>query len=183
VQVLKLYDRQRRPPNWTDIVKPGQFVAFAKDLDSGVPCDDEGRRLATESDATCVVFDSLDDARRFAEERTAHHASLRFDIFDAEGRANPPLLTVVSPHRAHTLDNTPHALRRRSRIAAGLFIASIPLFAFQYWGDTEGVFVLPMIIGINLIVAAGRLVLMNLGIREAERRRQERVADALRGAK
>ena len=178
MQVVKLYDSGRRPPSWTDIIRRGQFVAFAKDLDTGGPRDDEGRRFAAPSDTTCVIFDSLEEARRVCEERTARYPSLQFDIFDSDGRANPPLLTIVSPLSAHRLEENPRAVERRKRLAVALSLGSLPLFAYQYWGDTEGVFVLPMFLGINMLIAAGRLFLMNIGIKDAERRRQERLATA-----
>ena len=58
MQVVRLHDPARRPPSWMQIVKPGQFVVFAKDLDSNVPCDADGRRYADPEEASCVVFDS-----------------------------------------------------------------------------------------------------------------------------
>jgi hypothetical protein len=50
VRELRIYDASRRPASWAEIVRPGQFVAFA-----------------TPSDGTCVLFDSLDEARAFCE--------------------------------------------------------------------------------------------------------------------
>lgn len=175
MQVLKLYDSSRRPANWTDVLTPGQFAALSKDLDQVVPCDHEGRGFADVRDATCVVFDSLDEARRFCEERVRHTPSVLFDVFDSEGRAHPPLITIVNPARVESLDDSPKARRRRTRIAYVLIAAAVALFAIQYWGNTEGVFVLPMFLGLNLLVAAGRLLLMNVGARDADRERERRL--------
>lgn len=176
MQVLRLYDPSRRPPSWTDIIRDGEFAAFAKNLDTEAPSDHDGHPVAAVTDATCVLFDSLEDARRFCEERTQHNPSIRFDVFDSTGRVNPPLLTIVNPLRADRLDDNPRALRRRARLGYALILGSLPLFAFQYWGDTEGVFILPMFLGINLLIAGGRLLLMNVGSKDAERRRQERLS-------
>lgn len=175
MQVLKLYDPSRRPANWTDLLTSGQFAALSKDLDLGVACDHEGRAFADVRATTCVVFDSLDEARRFCEGRVLERPSLQFDVFDSEGRAHPPLITIVSPARAESLDDSPRIRRRRTRIAYALIAAAIVLFAVQYWGDTEGVFVLPMFLGINLLVAAARLLLMNVGARDADRERNRRL--------
>ena len=40
---LRLYDPDRRPSSWTEIIGPGQFVAFSKTVDTGGSCDSEGR--------------------------------------------------------------------------------------------------------------------------------------------
>jgi hypothetical protein len=178
VDVLRLYDAARRPPNWTDIIRPGQFAAFAKDLVTGRPCDQDGQPFARVEDATVLVFESIDSANSFCEDRVRTAPSIVFDIFDADGRTQPPLLTIVNSSRAESLDESPGRLRRRGCLAYGLLCASVALFAYQYWADTEGVFILPMFLGINLVMAAGRLLLMNLGAKGAERRRQERLPRA-----
>lgn len=175
MRILRIYDPGRHPPGWMDIVNPGQFVAFAKDLDSGVPCDADGRAFADSSEATCVLFDSLDEARAFCETALQSAPAARFDVFDAGGRAHAPLLTLVHPSRAQVLDTHPRVLRTRRLIAWALIAAGIPLITYAYWEHTERETILPAFIGINLLLAAGRLFWFNLGVRETERARQERL--------
>jgi hypothetical protein len=179
VQILRIYDSLRRPPNWTDLVQHGRFVAFSKNIDSGVPCDAEGQPFASPNDATLLVFEAFDEARRFCEQRVIDYPAIRFDVYDSDGRVNPPLLTIVNPSRAGALDEHPRTLRRRMQLAMALFAASIVLLVFSYLADKEGVLVVPTFLAISFIVAAVRLLLVNIGVRDAERVRQARVARSL----
>ena len=157
------------------IVKPGQFALFAKDLDSDVPCDVDGRGFADPEQGTCVVFDGLEEARAFAEAAAARTPALRVDIFDAQGRANPPLLTLVHPSRAGEADTHPRVQGRRSLIAWALIATGLPLIGFAYVERNDRDIILPAFVGINMIIAAGRLLWFNLAVRETERVRQDRV--------
>ena len=157
-------------------MRPGQFVVFSKDAVTGVPCDAEGREFASASDATLLVFDELEDAREFCERRVADQPSIQFDLYDSDGKANPPLMTIVNASRAERRDEHPQAFRRRRRIAVGLIVFTVVFLIFGYVVDKDGTFVLPFVLGVPLLVAAGRLLLMNLGIRDTERERQKRLA-------
>ena len=87
MQVVRIHDPERKPASWAEIIRPGQFAAFA-----------------TPSDGTCILFDSLAEARAYCDAAVQSAPAARYDVFDAEGRSNPPLLTIVHPSRAHTLD-------------------------------------------------------------------------------
>src|SRR3954452_20731288 len=104
MQVVRVYDAGRRPPNWTEIIRPGQFVAFAKDLDTEAPCDPSGRPFGSADAVSCIIFDSLAEARRVCHEAVDHAPPVRFDVFDSSGRSSPPLLTIVHASRVATLD-------------------------------------------------------------------------------
>src|SRR3954469_20828619 len=117
MQVLRLHDPGRRPASWTEIMQPRQFAAFAKNLETGAACDAEGRPFADSSHAACFVFDSLEQARAFCEAGVEQTPAMQFDIFDAAGRAQPPLLTVVHPSRARAVESDPSVLRGRRMIA------------------------------------------------------------------
>jgi hypothetical protein len=156
---------------------PGQFVAFAKHVDSGASCDADGQPFAAAADATCVVFDSLDEACRFCDERVRAVPSIGFEVFDSAGRLNPPLLVIVNPARQHVLAGNVRAQRIRKYAAVVLALGALPLFWFDYATD-RGVLVLPTIIGINMLVAAARLMQINSGVKESERVRKERLARA-----
>jgi hypothetical protein len=175
VETLRLHDPERHPSSWVGIVGPGQFVAFAKLADSGASCDAEGRPFATPAEATCLVFDSLGEARRFCAERVTRTPSLRFDIFDSAGRSEPPLLVMVSPASEHTLEGSPDASRARNLLAAALLLLAILLIGFDYWAP-ETALGLAAFLGISLMVGAARLLFLNMGSREAERARLERLA-------
>jgi hypothetical protein len=60
---LRLFDSSRHPANWTEIIRAGQYAAFSKRAATGAPCDADGDSFATTDDATCLLFDALEDAR------------------------------------------------------------------------------------------------------------------------
>jgi hypothetical protein len=175
MQAIRLHDPARAPANWMQIVRPGQFMLFSKDLDSGAPCDLEGRPFADVALATGVLCDSMAEVRLVAEAAVARVPSLRIDVFDAEGRANPALLTVLHPARAAAADTHPRVLGRRRWIAWSLIAAAIPLLAYAIVERTHRDIILPAFLGLNMLLAAGRLLWFNLGVRETERARQERL--------
>ena len=178
MQVVRIHDAARRPASWTGIIKPGQFVAFAKDAGSGAACDADGRPFEDPARATCLIFDSLPEAQAFCEAAAARSESVQFDVFDSAGRARSPLLTFVHPSRAVVLETHPRVLGRRRLIAWGLIAAGIPLIVYAYVKHTERDIILPAFVGINMLIAAGRLLWLNLAIREVEAQRLARLKHA-----
>jgi hypothetical protein len=176
MEALRLYDPGRRPPNWTDIIRPGQFVAFSKYIDGGGSCDADGRPFPSTADATCLRFDGLAEARAFCETRVEQAPSVRFEIFDSAGRTNPPILILVHPSRTSTLDANPRGMRIRKRAAIALAVGSLPLFLLDYW-KSGGLMIFPTVLGINMILIAARLIQLNASYADAERRRLARLAE------
>jgi hypothetical protein len=174
MEVLRLYDPDRRPPSWTAMVRPGQFIVFTRHIDSGGTCDPSGRPFASNDKVACLTFERLEDARAFCVERVLHAPSVRFDIYDSAGRTNPPLLTIVHPSRIASLDGNPRGIRLRKRAAIALTIAAVGLFWFDYW-NSGGQLILPTFLGINMILIAARLIQLNASYASAERERQERL--------
>ena len=158
-----------------DVIRPGQFVVFAREATSGNPCDFAGRPYADVAHAECAICDSLNDARAFGEDAVSKVPSLRLDVFDAEGRSHPPLLTLVHASRVQDADTHPRVLRKRRVIAWTLIAIGVPLIVFAYVEHRDRDIILPAFIGINMLVAAGRLLWFNLAVRETERTRAERL--------
>jgi hypothetical protein len=171
---LRLFDPDRRPPDWTDIIRPGQVAAFSKNADTGATCDADGKPFASDAEIACLIFDSLAEARRFCETRVREVPSVRFEIFDAQGRANPPLITILSPSRAHLAPENPRGARVRRWLAIGMLAAAPPLFWIDY--AQGGLLILPTFLALNLIIVAARLLFMNVSAREVEQGRLERLA-------
>lgn len=172
---LRLYDRARTPSSWTEIIRPGQFVAFAKTFDTGAPCDAQGRSFTTVEDASCLLFDDLDGAESFCREQVNRATNVRFEIFDSTGRSQPPLLVIVHPSRQQQLEGNPRGMRLRTQGAVALFGVS----ALSFWYDFQhgpGVQFFPTLLGINLVVVALRLLQLNASYAHAERVRQRRLA-------
>ena len=159
MEVVRIHDSARKPASWSEIIRPGQFVAF------GAP-----------SDGTCILFDSLAEARAYCETGVQAAPAIQFDVFDAEGRANPPLLTIVHPSREPALDTHPRAQHKRRVIGWALIAAGIPTIIYACSIPTDIRVIFPGFMGINLLIAGGRFLLFNLSVRETERARQERLA-------
>jgi len=178
---LRLFDRSRTPNSWTEIIRPGQFVAFAKTVDTGAPCDAHGRLFATVEDASCLLFVSLADAEAFCREQVNRATNVRFEIFDSAGRAHPPPLVIVHPSRQQQLEGNSRGMRLRRRGAIALFIVA----AVSFWYDFRhgpGLRFFPTLVGINLVVVALRLLQLNGSYAHAERVRRRRLADYQRAA-
>jgi hypothetical protein len=173
-EVLRLYDPERRPSNWVDIVRPTQFVVFCSDVDSGGTTDANGKPFPSPGAATCLVFDSLADSRRFCETRVAEVPSLRFEVFDARGRVESPLMVIVDPARAAAIDGGARGLRLR-QWAALFMIALAPVLIWYDFATSRGSLVLPSFLGVSMVVAGLRILFMNMAVREAERTRRARL--------
>jgi hypothetical protein len=141
------------------MIRPGQFVAFA-----------------SPSAGTCVLFDSIDEARAFCEAGVLAAPATRFDVFDADGRVNPPLLTIVHPSRAQRLDSHPRMVHKRRVIAWALIAGGALLLIYTYWKFADIRAIFPGVVGINMVLAGGRLLWFNLAVRETEHARSERLA-------
>ena len=176
---LKLYDRSRKPPNWTDVIARGEYAVFAKDVESGATLDTEGRPFASVGDVTCLVLESLEAARQFCVSQVERMPSLRLEIFDAEGKRHPPLLVVVNPRYARKLPAHPWNLQMRRRIAIVLGCAAPPLLWFDLWHH-DGALIYPSLIGLNMWIVAARLVHLNWCAVTAERDRERRWLQAVR---
>jgi len=173
---LRLYDRSRTPNSWTEIVHPGQFVAFAKTIDTGVPCDAQGRAFSKMDDASCLLFSGLGDAEAFCREQVNRATNVRFDIFASTGRAQPPLLVIVHPSRQQQLEGNARGMRLRTLGAIALLIVA----GVSFWYDFRngpGMQFFPTLLGINLIVVALRLLQLNGSYAHAERARRRRLAE------
>jgi hypothetical protein len=85
------------------------------------------------------------------------------------------LLTIVHPSSAAALESHPQAMEKRRMIAWGLIVAGVPFVAYAAWRYTDLESILPAIVGFNLLFGGGRLLWVNMGIRETERVRRERL--------
>lgn len=113
--VLRLYDPARTPTSWTEIIRPGQFVAFAKRIDTGAPCDERGQPFRTVVDTTALLFDGSAAGKGYCEAQVNCVPIVRFEIFDSAGRVNAPLYGIVHPAKVGQLEGNPRAVRLGTR--------------------------------------------------------------------
>lgn len=173
---LRLHDPSRNPTSWTEIIRPGQYVAFAKTIDTGAPCDPDGRPYQTAEAAICLLFESLAEAEIYCQQRVEHVPEVRFDIFDSTGRAQPPLLVIVHRDKTGQLEGSPRGIRLRNRIASTLALIALVSFWYDFVNGSRLHF-FPTLLGINLIVVTARLFQLNRSYAHADDVRRKRLAE------
>lgn len=178
--VLRLYDPARDPSHWDAIIKPGQLAVFGIDTATGQPCQLDGRPFASPAEASCVVFDSLDEARARCEAEAARTPTLFFEIFDHSGRAKPALATVGRHPESNSVFSNPRFAPWRRAAAVLMLPMALGLFWVDY--QQQGLLVFPTAIGLNLLVFGIRLLLLDAGVTEAGRRAKQRLAEHERRA-
>jgi hypothetical protein len=155
----KVYDETRRGRDWMSLLTPTQCAVFFKDFQTAAPLSHDGVAFDRMTNCTFLVFDRLEDARRFCELQVAQHPSLCCEIFDFEGRAKPPLLVVVHPSVAEKDELSTTWVRRRKYIAITSFLCAIPLIVWDW--RTGEYLILPTVVGVNLILLGLRLLYWN----------------------
>lgn len=172
---LRLFDPSRIPTDWTEIIRPEQYVAFAKLIGTGAPCDADGRTFPETAAVTCLLFDSLSEAESYCRQQVARAPDVRFEIFDSSGRANPPLLVLVHPAKTAALEGNPRGIRLRAAAATTVLIVAAVSFWYDFTHGASARF-FPTLLGINLVVVAARLIQLNKSYQHSERVRRERLA-------
>jgi hypothetical protein len=155
-----LYDPHRVPHHWVELLRPGQFAVFVFALDSVAILDENGQSSGP-SDESCFIFDALDEAKQFCDVVVTRVEHVRCEVYDHHGMAIQPLATIVNPRDRGRIHNR---LSGWSLIIIGLaaVISCLPLFWFDWLA--AGARIWPTLIGINLIVFGGRLVMWGIGV-------------------
>ncbi len=155
-----LYDPDRRPQNWSDLLHEGQYAVFHSDIATDVARTSAGRYLQPGEMGTCMLFDSLAEAEEYCKAKVESIPRLRCDIYDHTGKSRPPLLTYV---------NKTHVKSSKKRVYWGwvLVAGSVVCFWLEWYrGAAKGLF---LIIGLNMLFAGLRLVYWGAGAPEKRR--------------
>jgi hypothetical protein len=146
---IKVYDANRQPPNWTDVMSSTQFAVFHSDAASGAhrnPMGNlRGNHAISDGQYTCLLFDNLDDAVAYC---VAHQdvLRLRMDIYDKAGKSKEPIRSFVA--REHT--RRAHASRLNWGI--GFLVSGLLLIAFDWITSWEWIW--PTAVGIKLMTVS-----------------------------
>ncbi len=171
---IRVYDQSRDPGNWNELLGRTQCAVFLKDINTEVPLSPQGVRLAYR-DCTFLLFDRLQQARAFCEEAVQQHPEMCCEIFDSEGKAKPPILTIVHPDAKDELSAA--SVRKRRMIALALFACAVPLIWWD-WHTGNGK-IYPTVIAINMILAGVRLMQWNAARHQRNLEETERVQEHL----
>ncbi len=174
---INIYDDSRQPPEWNKLLTPSQCAAFFRRWDSEAPLSSEGIPFARLRDTTFLLFDSIEEARRFCEAKVQQHPDLCCEIFDRFGKARPPLMVVVHPRNARKDEFSLSSVRKRNAAAALLVLTGIALI---WWDRRAGWWmVAPTYIGLTMILVALRLLYWNRGRTEYTAEQKQRVEEHL----
>lgn len=178
VRELRLYDRRRRPPEWLPHLGSGEYAAFFSDVTTDVPLDGEGEHFRSNDAITCLVFENLSEARRYALALVDRRTRVRVRIFDAAGCANPPALVVEHPSVAARRETSPRNVKLAIVASTVLVAGAGLLLRFDY--QNHWVLIYPTIIALNLALAAARIVQWVFSARETQRARERAGEDRLK---
>src|SRR5215475_1829558 len=146
---LRLYDPDRSPRAWTDIIRPGQYAVFHSDLRTDVEKKPDGRYLQPGEESFCLLFDSLEEAETYCEAKVAEVPNLRCDIYDHLGKGKPPTRTYVHPSQVDA--------PRKYALWGWLLLAGAAACFLVEW-HWHGTLIVPLIVGLNMTFAGLRLI-------------------------
>jgi hypothetical protein len=95
MQEVALYDPNRKPASWMEIIQTTQYAVFLCDVETGAPLTCDGHYLDPAMIGSCLIFDSLEETEQYCRPKIEDIPNLRCDVFDSHGRANPPVATFV----------------------------------------------------------------------------------------
>jgi hypothetical protein len=169
VQEVALYDPNRKPASWMDVIQPTQYAVFVCDVETGVELTADGHYLDPGMTRSCLIFDSLEETEEFCRAKIAATLNLRCEVFDSHGRANPPVATFVSQRYEDGLESSAKA-GRMMRWAYLVIAASFPLFWYTW--KTRGEGWLASFFGMQLAFAGLRLLHWGYSMKEELRYRK-----------
>jgi hypothetical protein len=169
---ILLYEHRRRPPCWTNVILPHQYAVFLRNEEWKMSVGRDGKPREADR-ATCILFESIDDAESFCRRLVAQQPRICCEVLDSAGRAKPPLLTITSQHSGGGDDDMRGWLgRHRRSLIAGLIAAALPLFWYDWRHNGD---LIMTVLGVNMIAAALRLLLWDVGAKNTERDRIARL--------
>ncbi|MBI3476642.1 MAG: hypothetical protein HY010_12995 [Acidobacteria bacterium] len=166
---VALYDPNREPASWMEMIQPTQYAVFLCDTENRTELTSDGHSLGPGMTRSCLIFDSLDEAEQYCRRTIADIPRLRCDVFDSRGRVNPPVATFVDPQFEGSLDSEAKATRM-IRWACLLIAASLPLFWYTWRTRGEGW--VGAFFGVQFVFVALRLLHWGYSMKEELRNRK-----------
>jgi len=156
---FKVYDKTRQPAEWTSLVGPTQCAVFLKDLETANPLATDGSAIGHLSNCRFLLFDHLAEARDYCEAQVQRYPSMCCEIFDAQGKAKPPLLVIINANAARKDELGPTWVKRRKVMAIASLVAALTLFIADWRSEFELLW--PSLLAVNLLPLGLRLLYWN----------------------
>jgi hypothetical protein len=133
---------------------PSQYALFHVDAKTGHHRNAYGRRLASHWSATCLLFDSLEEAKSYAAKKVAEMPSLACKIYDRTEGADAAETTVNE-----AFGRKPTRQEFRRGLLVGLAWIAASFVAFWYVWRSGWTAILVGLVGVRLLqVGLGRIV-------------------------
>jgi hypothetical protein len=100
LRTVPIFEDRAHPPVWSDRMSPGEFAVLCEDARTGAAKQPDNTPALNPSRQICTISDSRQEAEDFARDRVERYPTMRCVVFDHEGRAGQPLLTVNRPEFA-----------------------------------------------------------------------------------
>jgi len=160
---FRVYDKTRQPADWTSLVGPTQCAVFFKDAKTANPLATDGSEIAHLGDCRFLLFDHLEQARAFCDAQVQRYPLMCCEIFDARGKAKPPLLVIMHPRAARKDELSPTWVKRRKVVAIASLVAAGVLFLADWRSEYELLW--PSLLAVKLASARAAASLLEHGKR------------------
>ena len=178
---FRVYDKTRETADWTSLVGPTQCAVFLKNVTTANPLATDGSEIARLSDCRFLLFERLEQARAFCDAQVQRYPFMCCEIFDASGKAKPPLLVIMHPTAARKDELSPTWVKRRKVLAIASLIAAGALFVADWRSEYELLW--PSLLAVNLLPLGLRLLYWNTASAERSRTQAKRLEEHLQREK
>jgi hypothetical protein len=151
-------------------MQTGEFAVLCEDARTGAAKQPDNTLPSNPLLQLSTVFDARAEAEAFAREQVERYPTMRCLVFDHEGRAKEPLLTVVRPQFAPRGEIGP-AFRRW--VGGICLVAGLALAAWEIAHDYETVWA--GVLAIRLLPVAAVFLGAELVLRAQARRSGKRL--------
>jgi hypothetical protein len=148
----RLYDPNRTPSHWSELIREGQYAVFVLDARIRLPRDFNGEPFGPNGDGAVGIAEDLSEAGSSARGIVARHPELCCEIYDHEGKSGPPLEVVYEESVRGRYVGLPVA-RRETMWGSFLFCCGIGFVALDVSRDL--LWMWGYIVGLKLCLVGG----------------------------
>ncbi|HWY71421.1 MAG TPA: hypothetical protein VNX88_22330 [Terriglobales bacterium] len=124
-KVVRVYDPNRNPPEWSALLSDSQVAVFVEDDHQELPLSG--------AEPTCEIFDDLPAAEAHCKQLIQRSPRLRCLVFDHNGRGGDPLAVYESPK----LMSQELTTRFRRWSSAAMITTAVVLIWYDWRSDFE----------------------------------------------
>ena len=154
----RLYDPNRTPDHWTEIISDGEYSVFILTAGDRMPRDMEGLPFSSGGESAAICAD-LDEAVTFANAIVARHPELCAEIYDHEGKSGEPLRIVYEPSVRGKYEGRPYA-KRETAWGVTIVCCGIAFIIVDFRHHLEWIW--GYIIGLKLVIIGGSFLVRGL---------------------